>query len=388
MSNSNATAMVMAGIPESNNALYHRIRFLVGDPAALVELPGEGHAGQSVLILRDIEMGRARRHARADRVACPADFTPEGGLSGDRETATAQATAECLRRAGITHAVADRTMPLIFAHHLTEAGIEVRCDLDLGVRQRRAKDDREVEHIQHAQQVTEGAIRLACEMVARADARSGGVLTVDGQPLTAERVRAAVDVWLLGQGFSNPTSIIAPGPMGADCHNAGSGEIRTGQPVIVDIFPRDRETRYNGDCTRTVVHGDVPDQLVAMHAAVVDARARGIAALRAGVTGEAVHRATIGAVTDAGFSVGLPPDDAPDSYCAMTHGTGHGLGLEVHEPPLLDFGGPELVAGDVITIEPGIYTKTLGGVRVEDLLLVTEEGSRSFNRLPDGLSWA
>lgn len=138
MSDSNTTkpnsATVMAGIPAINNSFYRRLRFRVGDPAALVELPGEGGQRQSVLILRDIEMGRARQHARADRVACPADFTPERGLSGNRETATAQATAECLRRGGVRLVVADRTLPLIYAHEIEQAGIEVQCDLQMGVR--------------------------------------------------------------------------------------------------------------------------------------------------------------------------------------------------------------------------------------------------------------
>ena len=97
------TATLIAGIPAHNDTLYHRIRFAVGDPAACLELP-EGR----LLIVRDIEMDRARTQAHADRVACPADFTPEGGLDGDRETATAQAAAEALRQHGIQE-VADRT---------------------------------------------------------------------------------------------------------------------------------------------------------------------------------------------------------------------------------------------------------------------------------------
>ena len=381
------TATIMAGIPEINSALYWRIRFLVGDPAALIELPKEGGDRESVLILRDIEMDRARRHARADRVACPADYPPDEGLSGDRETATAQAAAECLRRAGVTHVVADRTLPLIFAEMIRRAGIAVECDLDVGVVDRRSKDEQEVAWLRESQRVTEGAMKMACELIARADARRDGVLTVDGEPLTSERVRTAVDHWLLERGFSNPASIIAGGPSGADCHNSGSGELRTGEPVILDIFPRSRQTRYWGDCTRTAVHGDIRDEIVAMHVAVCEAKAAAIAAIRAGVTGEQVHAATTKAITDRGYAVGLPGDDAPDSYCAITHGTGHGVGLDVHEPPLLDKKGPELVAGDVVTVEPGLYRKDLGGVRVEDMVVVTESGCENLNRLPEGLDW-
>ena len=118
-----AAAVVMAGIPAINNTFYRRIRFRVGDPAALVELPCEDGRRRSILILRDIEMGRARQHARVDRVGCPADFAPESGLSGDRETATAQAVAECLRRHGVKQVIADRTLPLIYAHEIGKAGM-------------------------------------------------------------------------------------------------------------------------------------------------------------------------------------------------------------------------------------------------------------------------
>jgi Xaa-Pro aminopeptidase len=379
--------LLMAGIPATNSALYWRIRFAVGDPAALIELPVDDCHRESVLILRDIEMVRARARARVDRVACPADFAPAAGLSGDRETATAQAAAECLRRAGATRVTADRTLPLIFAEIVRQAGIAVDCDLELGVTQRRSKDQQEIAWLRESQAVTEGAMKMACELVATAAVRRDGVLVRDGEPLTAERVRAAIDHWLLDRGYANPPSIVAGGPRGADCHDHGHGELRTGQPVIIDIFPRNRETLYYGDCTRTVVHGEIGDELLKMHAAVRRAKAAAIAAVKAGVTGEAVHKATTGAITAAGYAVGLPDDQAPDSYCALTHGTGHGVGLDVHEPPLLDLKGPELVLGDVITIEPGLYRRDLGGVRVEDMVVVTENGCENLNHLHEGLDW-
>ena len=379
-------ARVLAGIPAVNNTFYWRIRFSVGDPAALIELPRDGGT-QAILILRDIEMERARAHARANQVACPADFAPAGGLSGDRETATAQAVAECLRREGVRQVVADRTLPLFFAHEIQQAGMAVTCDTQWGVLQRRSKDEQEIQWLQESQQATEAAMQMACETVARASARADGVLLVDGQPLTSERLRAAIDVFLLERGYANPSSIVAGGPSGGDCHELGSGELRTEQPVIIDIFPRNRQTLYYGDCTRTVVHGTISDQLLRMHQAVVAAKAAATAACRAGVTGEAVHAATQAAIKASGYAVGLPGPDTPDTYCAITHGTGHGIGLDVHEPPLLDQGGPELIEGDAVTIEPGLYCKAIGGIRVEDMVIVTRDGCRNLNRLPEGLDW-
>ena len=381
------TGLMMAGIPATNSALYRQLRFSVGDPAAYLEIPGDADTAERVLILRDIEMERARKHAQVDRVACPADYTPEGGLSGDRETATAQAAAECARRTGIGVVRADRSLPLVFVDMLRRAGITVEYDPDLGVVDRRAKDEQEIAWLREAQSVTESAMEMACQMVARADVSGDGTLVREGELLTAERVRAAIDHWLLDRGYANPPAIVAGGLQGADCHNLGTGPLRTGEPVIIDIFPRNRETLYNGDCTRTVVHGDVPDTLAVMHRAVSEAKAAAQAAVRAGVTGEAVHRSTIAALNSSGFQYGLPPEDAPADFCSLSHGTGHGLGLDVHEPPLLDMKGLTLVVGDVVTIEPGLYRLDLGGVRVEDVVVVTADGCQNLNRLPEGLDW-
>ena len=379
-------ARIAAGIPEVHSSLYWRIRFSVCDQVVLLELPTPTGT-ESVLILRDIEMERARQSARVDRVACPADFTPASGLSGDRETANAQAAVECLRRAGITRVVGDRTLPLIFADFARQAGITVECDPNQWVQERRQKTAEEIQHLREAQRITEQVVEMACRMIASATARRDGVLLHEGAPLTSERVRAAVDHWLLDRDFINPMAIIAGGPAAADCHYLGAGELRTGEPVIVDIFPRCRRSRYNGDCTRTVVHGDISDEIKRMHAAVRAAKAAAEKAIKVGATGESVHLATIQATRSAGYTFGLPGEQSPLSYCALTHGTGHGVGLDVHEPPLLDIKGPALLAGEVLTVEPGLYRRDLGGVRIEDMVVVTEGGCENLNTLADGLSW-
>jgi Xaa-Pro aminopeptidase len=377
----------MAGIPVLNAGLYRRIRFLVGDPVALIEIH-DGNEMVSTLILRDIEMDRAKRAANADNIACPTDFMPAGGLSGDRETATAQSAAELIVRAGCREVVADRSLPFIYADMLTRAGVQVRCDTEWGVLDRRMKDPSEIEAIRYAQQQTEAVMRMACEMVAHATPGPDGILVVDGSPLTSERMQAQIDIWLLQRGFSSPGSIVAGGPVGSDCHDHGHGPLRTQEPVIIDIFPRDKKSLYNGDCTRTVVHGTIPTAIAEMHAAVVKAKAAATAAVRAGVTGESVHAATSKSMQESGFAMGFPAADAPLSTATMPHGTGHGLGLEVHEPPLLAAGGPILLVGDVVTIEPGLYCKAYGGVRVEDIVVVTEKGCDNLNALPEGLVWS
>jgi Xaa-Pro aminopeptidase len=381
-----STATVMAGIPAINKSLYRQMRFLVVDPAALIRLPGDG-GEQRVLMIRDIEMARARRDADADRVVCPADFAPDGGLSGDRETATAQAVAEFLHQHNITAVTSDRTLPLSFAHEMQQMGITITYDASLGVLDRRQKTQAEIEHLGEAQRDTESAIEMACETIASATVGGDGVLLHEGEPLTSERVREMIDLHLLHRGYETVPSIVAGGTNGGDCHELGSGPLRTGEPIIVDVFPRNKRTLYVGDCTRCVVHGEIPDAISSMHQAIVEAKAAATKATRAGVTGEQVHQATLEVIHAHGFASGLPAADAPGDRIAMTHGTGHGVGLDVHEPPLLDLGGPMLLEGDALTIEPGLYAPAIGGLRIEDMVIVTAQGTVNLNTLPETLTW-
>lgn len=378
------SARLLAGIPSENPALFHRVRFAVGDPAAWIEIQ-TAEATERIFIVRDIEVDRARAVVAADRVVPPAHFAPSSGLSGDRATATAQSVAECLVRAGVKTVTTDRTLPYIFAWHVQQAGIALEYSAEMGVLERRVKDAQEIEWLGAAQRVTEDAILMACQTVARATADRAGVLQHDGSPLTSERLRQAISVYLLERGFSNHhDSIVASWPHSADCHERGSGELKTEQAVIVDIFPQDMRTRYWGDCTRTVVHGAVNDDLKSMHAAVVAAKAAACAALVPGASADSVHAATTSTLQKHRYQF------ARGQICdepVMPHGTGHGVGLEVHEPILLDEKGGTLLEGEVFTVEPGLYGRRTGGVRVEDMLVVQRGTPKNLNRLPEGLEW-
>ena len=380
----NRVATLIAGIPLDNPALYHRVRFAVGDPAAWLRLELDGQT-QSHFIVRDIEIDRARAAVAVDRVSCPADFAPENGLSGDRATATAQAVAELLVRSQVQRVRADRTLPYIYVWHIQQAGIALEYDADLGVLDRRVKDAQELQWMAEAQRVTEEAMLMACQMIARAEADSDGFLQTVGGPLTSEKLQKMISVFLLERDYSNSHgAIVASLPDSADCHAHGAGPLKTGQPVIIDIFPQCLATRYWGDCTRTVVHGDASDQVRSMHAAVVSAKAAAINAATAGATADLVHQAATGELAARGyrFARGEIADDP-----VMPHGTGHGIGLEVHEPILLDDNGGTLMAGEVFTIEPGLYSRRFGGVRVEDMVVVTDGQPRNLNQLPEGLDW-
>jgi len=374
----------MAGNPSTNKSLFRLVQFMVHDAMIAIDLPD----GTRTIILREIEMERAKKNARADRVYGYSDFTPANGLSGDRDTAAAQSTAECLRRNGITAVIGDRTLPLLYVDEMEAAGIEVQLDIDMGVTERRIKDDEEQCHLEQAQHVTEDVMRMACETVANSTPDVNGILHMGSDPLTSERLRTLIDTFLLERNFFNPPCIVAGGSDGGDCHELGSGALFTGQPVIIDIFPLDKKTMYNGDCTRTVVHGEVSPELEKMHTAVVSAKEAAMATIKAGVLGEIVHLETIRVLLEHGYKEGLPKANDDESFCSMPHGTGHGIGLDVHEPPLLDRNGVALLAGDIVTIEPGLYSKALGGIRVEDMILVTEEGYRNFNTLPESLTWS
>lgn len=371
---------VFAGIPNKNPSLFRRIRVAIGDPAAWIEIPGK-----RVALVRDIEMDRVRRHSEADQVVCPGNYEPDEKLDADRETATAQAVAEFCRRENVPAVRVDRTLPYVFAWYLQRAGIELHYDPDLGVIDRRQKSEQEIEQLAEAQAVTESVMRLICETIARSDVGADGSLMHDGAPLTSERVRAMAAAEFLSRDYSmSHGAIVATAPDVADCHHAGTGNLRTGVPVVVDLFPMNNQTRYWGDCTRTVVHGQPTNVVGKMHQAVVAAKAAAVAKLRVGQTAEAVHMAAIDAILAAGFESSRGSvSDAP----TIQHGTGHGIGLDVHEPILLDVGGGPLLEHEVFTVEPGLYGRRDGGVRVEDMLVVRDGDAQNLNQLHEGLDW-
>jgi Xaa-Pro aminopeptidase len=381
MSTNECEAILLAGVPAENATLFLKVGLAAGDPAAWI-----GTQETSLVIIRDIEKERAEAVGRADHYASPADFAPPGGLDADRTIATAQSVAEYLRRQGIKRARSDRSLPFVFAWHVMQQGIDVVFDADLGVSDRRVKNQAQQQALAAAQRVTERAMEMACSLIARSEAQRDGSLHHDGAPLTSERVQAGIAHLLLDCGFSMAHgAIVATAPDAADCHHAGSGVLKTGVPVIVDIFPRDQSSRYWGDCTRTVVHGTASETVTAMHKAVVAAKWAATECLQPGNTAAAVHVAAMEVLEQHGFQQSRGKvSDAP----TIQHGTGHGIGLELHEPILLDAGGGVLMAGEVFTVEPGLYGRHDGGVRVEDMLVVSNGGPQNFNRLHEGLDWS
>ena len=380
MSTDHEAVIMHAGVPAENATLFCKIRVPLGDPAAWISV-----AGKSIAIVRDIELDRVRSHGAADEFACPADYAPAGGLDPDRAIATAQAAAECLVQRGARKVVADRSVPFVFAWQAMQSGLELEFSAELGVLDRRVKSEQELEALTQAQRVTEQAMEMICTRIANCSADSEGTLVYESRPLTSERAKAMVAHFFLDQGFTmTHGAIVATAPHSADCHHSGAGRLKTGVPIIVDLFPREESTRYHGDCTRTVVHGAASETIVKMHQAVVEAKAAATQVLIAGNSAEQVHQAATDLLVSRGFrqSRGQVSDDP-----TVQHGTGHGIGLEIHEPILLDDGGGEMLVGEVFTVEPGLYGRRDGGVRIEDMLVVTADRPRNLNSLHQGLDW-
>src|SRR6266851_5454009 len=246
---------------------------------------------------------------------------------------------------------------------------------------RATKRDDEIAALEATQRATEEAWRLGVDAIARSDVRSDGSLGLDGAVLTAERVRAIVEGALLERGCLAESTIIAPGRQAADPHMIGSGPIHAGEPVVMDIFPQHKETRYFADMTRTVSKGPPPAEIVKMYEIVKQAQDAGIKALRPGVTGREVHELVEDIIFDAGYDTlraGQKHDPNDPVTRGFIHGTGHGVGLEIHEAPGVGRAGASpLEIGDVVTVEPGIYDPAIGGVRLEDMLVITADGSRN-----------
>lgn len=371
---------LLAGIAEKNPTLFRRVGVALGDPSAWV-----GDEENSVAIVRDLEMDRVRQFTSASKVHCPADFAPESGLDADRETATAQAVAEYCVQNSIQSLRVDRTLPYIYAWHLLEQGIQLTYDASFGVLDRRQKTEQEIERLIEAQAVTETVMRIMCERISACSVNDEGQLIDDGEVLTSERAQAIAANEFLSRDYSMAHGcIVATAPEVADCHHRGTGPLRSCVPIIVDLFPMNQKTRYWGDCTRTVVHDKPSSKVQAMHEAVVKAKQASESMLRPGNTAESVHVAGEIVLKEAGFPISRGKlTDEP----SIQHGTGHGIGLDVHEPILLDHGGGEMLDREVFTVEPGLYGRLDGGVRVEDMLVVREEGPQNLNRLHSGLDW-
>jgi len=362
--------------------IYHATRFLAPDPIIALE-----DVEELVIVASSLEEGRARKESRATTVVNMNDYGAQElsgrGISGPEFWATLM--KRFLDARGLRRVAVAPYFPLAEADRLREMGIELVIANDLRERKRVKRPD-EIDAIEAAQRATEEAWRQGVDAIRRAKVRSDKTLELDSAAFTAERLRAIVESALLERGYGSEGAICAPGPQAADPHQIGTGPLHAGEPIVMDIFPQHKQTRYWADMTRTVSKGEPPGEIRKIYDVVKRAQDAGIKALRAGVTGREVHELVEDIIWQAGYDTmrpGQKKNPADPTPRGFIHSTGHGVGLELHEAPAISRSGTTpLLAGDVVTIEPGVYDPAIGGVRLEDMLVITETGARNLTQAP------
>jgi Xaa-Pro aminopeptidase len=338
--------------------------------------------GDDVLVANPLEIDRARAQSKAVRKL---GFAEAGFVDHGEYASWARLAARMLREKGLEEARVSPRLQAAYLEELRTAGVQVEIDRDLFKAERRHKSPEEAASIQAAQRAAEAAVTEVVRQLAQAEIKDG-VLWLEGRPLTSERLYARAQLLLGEMGFSCPDMIVAGSPDCAMPHYRGEGPIRAGAPVIIDIFPSGRASHYYGDLTRTVVVGEVPDEIRRMHAAVLQALDAGVESINAGVACRDVHHAVCQVLVDRGYGTTTKGYEGPEGGPKMNHSTGHGVGLDVHEEPGLRGPNEEaLREGDVVTVEPGLYLIGLGGVRIEDTGMVTASGFANFTSLTRSL---
>ena len=338
--------------------------------------------GDDVLVASPLEIDRAKAQSKAARKL---GFAEAGFVDHGEYASWPRLAARMLRDKGHEEARVSPRLQAAYLEELRSAGVAVEIDRDLFTAERRHKSAEEAGFIQAAQRAAEAAVTEVARQLAQAEIKEG-TLWLEGRPLTSERLYARASLLLGEMGFSCPEMIVAGSPECAMPHFRGEGPIRANAPVIVDIFPSGRGSHYYGDLTRTLVVGEIPQEIRHMHAAVLQALDAGIESIKAGVPGRDVHHAVCQVLVDRGFGTTTKGYEGPDGGPKMNHSTGHGVGLDVHEEPALRGPNDEpLLDGDVVTVEPGLYLLGLGGVRVEDTGIVTANGFKNFTTLTRSL---
>ncbi len=365
---------------DSTNAdQYYLSGFDAPDPF-LTLYDGEVH----LLFFRSLEYGRAKRESRAATIDRFVDYDyDELAEEYGREEAIDRVRTRFCEAHGVSTVAVPSRMPVSTADGLREQGVDVRVDSDNVVTEVRAvKTDEEIENVRTAQRANEAAMQAAEDMIAVADVEDGQ-LVYEGEPLTSERVKQEIEITLLCRGAALDETIVACGTDAADPHDRGSGPLAAGEPIIIDIFPQDKATKYHADMTRTFCHGEPDETIQEWHDLTQEAKAAALDVVEAGTTGEAVHDAVCDVYEKAGEPT-LRSDERTET--GFIHSTGHGVGLDVHERPSVGPTGGELEAGQIITIEPGLYDPDVGGVRIEDIVVVTEDGYENLTEYPEDLS--
>ena len=371
-------AVLIAGDSYHNANLYYATRFLAGDRFLYLAANGKEY-----IILTGFEKGRAEKESRVKQAVGLEDYgylklvketnDPDRAFIGALAKFLGSVRAKSLRVPG--------DFPLQLADDLRAAGLQVQV-ADLAIEtDRMVKTKEEIGLIRDAQRVNEKAMAKAIGLIRKADVKKG-ILYRKGEPLTAEMLQRAIEVVFTKHGFESRDTIVAAGPRSADPHFAGEGPIPAGAPIVIDIFPQGKKSRYFSDMTRTVVKGKPPKEVKKMYDLTLRAQEIALRAIRPGATGKAVYDEVCDFYEKQGYGT-LRTGATTKGFI---HSLGHGVGLEIHENLRLGMSGLKpLAPGNVVTVEPGLYDPEIGGVRIEDIVVVTKAGCENLTRFPKEL---
>jgi Xaa-Pro aminopeptidase len=376
------TDILIYGDTVRSPELRHEIPITVPDPFLYAERDGARH-----VYVGSLEVARIRELDGIDVHPYEEVGYDELIASGmHREEIYKPVVLEACRALGIESATVPRYFPVELADHLRAGGIELTPERELFSRRRRVKSQAELAGIRRAQRACEAAMDAVRELL-RTARQNGAGLEADGKPLTSEGLKRRIGEVFTEHDMLADEFIVAHGAQSAVGHNMGSGQIKAGEPIVIDLWPRDRDTACFADMTRTYVVGDAPEEIVEYQRLVRQALEDAVATIKAGVPGRDVFVGTCELFQAHGYKTYLtkPPGEMLEE--GFIHGLGHGVGLEVHEEPGMGMASRDpLVAGDVVTVEPGLYRPGFGGCRLEDLVLVTEDGAENLTDYPYDLT--
>lgn len=337
------------------------------------------HRGRSHVVMNDLEIDRARLQARVDQVLSLSQLQQQLRQNGVRVCDTAAVLDKLFTQKNIQTVLVPYLFPTGLAWELRRRGYHIRVKPGLFLDEREIKQRNEIKEIALAQQAAEEGLQAAIDLIREARITSNGQLIYNGVKLTTEKVKYKINTVLLNQGYLATHTIVAGGLQGCDPHNEGHGPLPAHQPIILDIFPRSQKSGYWGDITRTVVRGRAADKVKSMYDSVARAQLQALNQLRPAASGGEIHQSIYTYFEQQGFSTGLRHGRMQGFF----HGTGHGVGLEIHESPHIGSRKDSILRpGQVVTIEPGLYYSKVGGVRIEDLVLITPRGYRNLTRFP------
>ena len=364
----NETRLIVAASDHDPDMLY-ATKFFVPDPFIFLE-----QNGKRTIVLSDLEIDRARKQAKADEIVSFSQVEREVQGTQKQAPPFEKVMSHFLRKRGVRSALVPANFPLGYAEELATNKIRVRPTNGLFWPQREAKSEDELRQMRRALAITEKGLARAMEVLSASKIGPGKKLSWSGCALTSEILRAEIDSAILRAGGLPANTIVAGGDQACDPHERGFGPLRADSLIILDIFPRDATSGYYGDMTRTVVRGRASDEQRRLWETVREGQALALKKMKPGVDGLKLHTEVKQLFTDRGY----PTEVRNGRQVGFFHGTGHGLGLEIHEFPR--FQKTVFKRGQVLTVEPGLYYPGIGGARLEDVVVLTENGTRMLSR--------